>query len=66
MAALPPAQTNDRAGANLWVLNGFDGDLQEYAPSQIKSSGSPTPKVVLSGAAAESTYQITVGPALGH
>jgi sugar lactone lactonase YvrE len=48
----------------LWILNYNDGTLNEFLPSQIMSSGSPTPKVSLSNTSS-SAYQITSGPVDG-
>ena len=52
-------------GSNLWVLNGFNGDIDEFVPKQLKTGGSLSPKAILSGAAKESSWQITFGPAFG-
>ena len=49
----------------LWIMNDHDGTLIEFVPSQIKSSGSPTPKVSLSNASATFATQITFGPVDG-
>ena len=48
----------------LWILNNNDGTLNEFVPSQIMSSGSPTPKVSLSNTSSHA-YQITFGPVDG-
>ena len=48
----------------LWILNYNDGTLNEFVPSQIMSSGSPTPKVSLSNTSSDA-YQITFGPVDG-
>ncbi len=48
----------------LWILNNNDGMLNEFVPSQIMSSGSPTPKVSLSNTSSHA-YQITFGPVEG-
>jgi sugar lactone lactonase YvrE len=49
----------------LWIMNDNDGTLNEFMPSQIKSGGSPTPKVSLSNASATFAAQITFGPVDG-
>lgn len=53
-------------GANLWALNTFDGEAQEFKPNQLASGGDQAPKVILTGAGAEDSWQITFGPAFGH
>jgi secreted PhoX family phosphatase len=35
-------------GGNLWVTNGKDSSVVEFTPSQLASSGDPTPTVTLS------------------
>jgi sugar lactone lactonase YvrE len=50
---------------DLWVLNYGDYDALEFSPGQLKSSGTVTPKVVLTGATTRFNWQITFGPAFG-
>ncbi len=40
------------AGGNLWVANSSGDRLEMYTPAQLASSGSPSPSVVLTAAAA--------------
>ncbi|HUO04091.1 MAG TPA: hypothetical protein VMU16_02730 [Candidatus Binataceae bacterium] len=51
-------------GANLAVVNYDTGTISKYASSQLKTSGSPTPKVFLnqSTGAASDNSQVTAGP----
>lgn len=39
-------------GGNLWVANALDNRLEMFTPAQLATSGSPTPSVVLTTAAA--------------
>ena len=48
----------------LWILNFNDGTLNEFVPSHIMSSGSPTPRVSLSNTSS-GAYQMTFGPVDG-
>jgi hypothetical protein len=42
-----------------------DGNAQEFTPGHIKTTGSPAPKVLLTGAAAIESWGIMFGPAFG-
>ena len=52
-------------GSDLWVVNFTGGSALEFVPKQLKSGGTTTPKVILTGAAAANSWEIIFGPKLG-
>ena len=48
-------------GGNLWVSNFIGGQISKFSAKQLRKSGSPTPRIAITGELAEG-HQMTFGP----